>query len=99
MLSTGPGSFSCCPSRTGTFGARQPGYCGTCPGCSPVKEPMLRVFLTIVLPLLLPTAVYLLWIGTLGSSPEGGAIPWTAVPWIWLAGAGAVLLAVVLLFV
>jgi hypothetical protein len=60
---------------------------------------MLRVFLTIVLPLLLPTALYLLWIGTLGSSPEGGAIPWTAVPWIWLAGAGAVLLAIVLFVV
>jgi len=60
---------------------------------------MLRVFLTIVLPLLLPTALYLLWIVTLGSSPEGGAIPWTAVPWIWLAGAGAVLLAIVLFVV
>ena len=60
---------------------------------------MLRVFLTIVLPLLLPTALYLLWIGTLGSSPEGGAIPWTAVPWIWLAGAGAVLLAIVVFVV
>jgi hypothetical protein len=60
---------------------------------------MLRVFLTIVLPLFLPTALYLLWIGTLGSSPEGGAIPWTAVPWIWLAGAGAVLLAIVLFVV
>jgi hypothetical protein len=60
---------------------------------------MLRVFLTIVLPLLLPTVLYLLWIGTLGSSHQGGVIPWTAVPWIWLAGAGAVLLAIVLFFV
>jgi hypothetical protein len=60
---------------------------------------MLRVFLTIVLPLLLPTALYLLWIGTLGSPREGGAMPWTAVPWIWLAGAGAVLLAIVLFVV
>jgi Family of unknown function (DUF6111) len=60
---------------------------------------MLRVFLTVVLPLLLPTALYLLWIGTLGSSQEGGAISWTAMPWIWLAGAGAVLLAIVLLVV
>ena len=60
---------------------------------------MLRVFLTIVLPLLLPTALYLLWIGTMGSPQEGSVIPWTAVPWIWLAGAGAALLAVVLLFV
>jgi hypothetical protein len=60
---------------------------------------MLRVFLTIVLPLLLPTGLYLLWIATLGSSQEGGAIPWTTVPWIWLAGTGAVLLAVVLFVV
>jgi hypothetical protein len=60
---------------------------------------MFRVFLTIVLPLLLPTALYLLWIGILGSSQEGGAVSWTTVPWIWLAGAGAVLLAIVLLVV
>jgi Family of unknown function (DUF6111) len=60
---------------------------------------MLRVFLTIVLPLLLPTALYLLWIGTLGSSHEGVAVSWAAVPWIWLAGAGAVLLAIVLFVV
>jgi Family of unknown function (DUF6111) len=60
---------------------------------------MLRVFLTIVLPLLLPTALYLLWIGILGSPQEGGAMSWMAVPWIWLAGAGAVLLAIVLLVV
>jgi Family of unknown function (DUF6111) len=60
---------------------------------------MLRVVLTIVLPLLLPTALYLLWVATLGSAQEGGIIRWTAVPWIWLAGAGAVLLAIVLLVV
>ena len=60
---------------------------------------MLRVFLTIVLPLLLPTALYLLWVTILGTPQEGGAMSWTAVPWIWLAGAGAVLLAIVLLVV
>jgi hypothetical protein len=60
---------------------------------------MLRVFLTIVLPLLLPTVLYLLWIGTVGSSQEGGAVSWTTVPWIWLAGAGALLLVIVLLVV
>jgi hypothetical protein len=60
---------------------------------------MLRVFLTIVLPLLLPTLLYLLWIGALGSPQEGGAMPWTAVPWIWLAGAGALLVAIVLFVV
>jgi Family of unknown function (DUF6111) len=60
---------------------------------------MLRVVLTIVLPLLLPTVLYLLWISTLRSSREGGAIRWMALPWIWLAGAGAVLLAIVLFVV
>lgn len=60
---------------------------------------MVRVFLTIVLPLVLPTALYLLWIGTFGAAQEGGDLPWAALPWIWLAGAGAVLLAIVLLVV
>jgi hypothetical protein len=60
---------------------------------------MVREFLAIVLPLLLPTALYLLWMGTLGAPHEGAAIPWTSVPWVWLAGAGAALLAIVLLVV
>jgi hypothetical protein len=60
---------------------------------------MVRVFLTIVLPLLLPTALYLLWVATLGSSRDGSAISWAAVPWVWLAGAGAVLVAIVLFIV
>jgi hypothetical protein len=60
---------------------------------------MLRVVLTIVLPLLLPTALYLLWVITFGAEHDGKAIRWTAVPWIWLAGAGAVLLAIVLFVV
>jgi hypothetical protein len=60
---------------------------------------MLRVFLTIVLPLVLPTALYLLWIGIFGETREGGALPWMAMPWIWLAGAGVVLLAIVLFVV
>jgi Family of unknown function (DUF6111) len=60
---------------------------------------MLRVFLTIVLPLLVPTAIYLLWITIVGAMQEGGAISWTALPWIWLAGAGVALLAIVLFVV
>jgi hypothetical protein len=61
---------------------------------------MLRVVLTIVLPLLLPTALYLLWVATLGSAREGGVIiRWTAVPWLWLAAAGAILLPIVLIVV
>lgn len=60
---------------------------------------MLRVVLTIVLPLLLPTVLYLLWVGTYGAERGRSALRWTAVPWIWLAGAGAVLLAIVLFVV
>jgi hypothetical protein len=57
---------------------------------------MLRVLLTIVLPLLLPLALYLLWVGALSSWHEGAGIAWHAVPWGWLAIAGVALLAAVL---
>jgi len=60
---------------------------------------MIRVFLTIILPLALPTAVYLLWVATLGAPHDGGAATWASVPWLWLVGAGVVLLAIVLLVV
>jgi hypothetical protein len=60
---------------------------------------MLRVFLTIVLPLVLPVALYLLWVGTLASWQDGGGISWAAVPWVWLAVAGVALLATVLVVV
>jgi hypothetical protein len=60
---------------------------------------MLRVLLTIVLPLLLPTALYLLWVTTLRPAQQNGATLWTALPWLWLAGAGVALLAIVLFVV
>jgi hypothetical protein len=60
---------------------------------------MARIIITIVLPMLLPTALYLLWVATLGASRDGDAAAWTSVPWVWLAGAGALLLAIVLLVV
>ncbi len=60
---------------------------------------MLRVFLTIVLPLLVPTAIYLLWITVVGGMHEGDAVSWTSLPWVWLAGAGVALLAIVLFVV
>jgi Family of unknown function (DUF6111) len=60
---------------------------------------MLRVFLTIVLPLLLPTALYLLWVSTFGAEHSRKTMRWSAVPWVWLAGAGVVLLAIVLFVV
>jgi hypothetical protein len=52
---------------------------------------MLRVCLT--------TALYLAWVGFLAAPRDGGAPPWAAIPWGWLAGAGALLLAVVLFVV
>jgi hypothetical protein len=60
---------------------------------------MIRVFLTIVLPLLLPTALYLLWVTSFGSARERGVVAWTSLPWLWLAAAGALLLAIVLFVV
>jgi hypothetical protein len=61
---------------------------------------MLRVFLTVVLPLILPLALYLGWVMTLGAAQEGGgSISWTTVPWLWLAVAGVGLLAIVLVVV
>jgi hypothetical protein len=60
---------------------------------------MLRVFLTIVVPLLLPTAVYLLWMRAMHWEASGRAMRWRALPWLWLAGAGALLLALVLFVV
>jgi hypothetical protein len=60
---------------------------------------MLRVGLTIVLPLILPTGLYLLWIAAFGEPRESAAGASRAAPWAWLAAAGAVLLAIVLFVV
>ena len=57
---------------------------------------MLRIFVTIVLPLLAPTALYLLGLAALRRL---GRVRWRTLPWIWLAGAGAVVLAIVLFVV
>jgi hypothetical protein len=71
---------------------------------------MLRVFFTIVLPLVLPTALYLLWLriahwlpggppeGPTPGSQQGEWVQWATLPWVWLAAAGALLL-VIMLFV
>jgi hypothetical protein len=76
----------------------------------------MALFFTYVLPLILPTAIYVLWrlivsrhpagASTDGTSagPTGGAAAlasgedlWRDAPWPWLAAAGALLLAAVLL--
>jgi len=58
---------------------------------------MLRVLLTIVFPLLLPTAVYLAWIRT--TQWANGGVRWRTLPWLWLVGAGTLLLILVLFVV
>lgn len=60
---------------------------------------MLRVAFTIVLPLLLPTALYLGWVWVVQARDGGGAMRWQALPWVWLAAAGALLLVIVLFVV
>jgi hypothetical protein len=60
---------------------------------------MFRVLLTIVLPLVLPTALYLAWVRTTHPETHGGPVRWGALPWLWLAGAGTVLLVIVLFVV
>ena len=60
---------------------------------------MLRVLATIVLPLLLPTALYLLWIRVADRSLQGRPVRWAALPWVWLVGAGTVLLILVMVVV
>jgi len=57
---------------------------------------MPRILLTIILPLLLPTALYLVWVTVLRRARHDGTTQWAALPWLWLAGAGMVLLATVL---
>ena len=60
---------------------------------------MLRVLFTIVLPLLLPTAIYVGWLVVAHRVQRNGTVPWVELPWIWLALAGAVLLVIVLFVV
>jgi uncharacterized protein DUF6111 len=60
---------------------------------------MLRILLTIVVPLILPTVIYLAWMQALRSAPRNGLDRWTALPWLWLTGTGVVLLVVVLLVI
>jgi hypothetical protein len=60
---------------------------------------MLRVFLEIVLPLLLPTLLYLLWVGALRPTQPSGAVRSAGMPWLWLGGAGMLLVAIVIFLI
>jgi hypothetical protein len=52
---------------------------------------MIRLLLTVILPLLLPTALYLLWAIAMRRAAASGDIL-RDLPWPWLASAGLVLL-------
>jgi hypothetical protein len=57
---------------------------------------MLRELLTIIVPLLLPTVLYLVWLRVAQWSKAGDSIAWRGLPWLWLAGGGVALMALVL---
>jgi uncharacterized protein DUF6111 len=60
---------------------------------------MLRVLLTVVLPLLLPTAIYAAWIAVTSRPANRDPVRLSPRSLVWLALAGVVLLAVVLVTV
>jgi hypothetical protein len=60
---------------------------------------MLREFLTLVVPLLLPTLLYLLWLRVMRWSEAGDALVWRKLPWVWLVVTGVALTALVLFVV
>jgi len=60
---------------------------------------MPREILTLVVPLLLPTVLYLAWLRAMRWSEAGNTLAWDKLPWLWLALAGVVLTALVLFVV
>jgi hypothetical protein len=60
---------------------------------------MTRILLTIAVPLLLPTLLYLLWLAAARRTVLAAPAPWRALPWPWLVGAGVALAAVMLYLV
>ena len=58
---------------------------------------MIRVVLTVIVPLLLPTALYLLWAIAMRRVAATGMVDVVrGLPWVWLGAAGLALLAGVL---
>ena len=61
---------------------------------------MIRAFFTIILPLLLPTILYFLWILAMRRAQAAGAAQiLQQMPWPWLAVAGIVLAGAVVVLV
>jgi len=52
---------------------------------------MIRVLLTVILPLIAPTALYLLWSLTLGKAKTSQDESKISLPMVWLVLAGALL--------
>lgn len=62
---------------------------------------MIRILFTYVLPLLLPSAIYFLWMlpARRRAKAEGREDPfWEKPPWLWLAGIGVLLFGASLAF-
>ena len=60
---------------------------------------MPRELLTLFLPLVLPTVLYLAWVYATRWSRAGGAVSWRGLPWVWLGMAGVALAALALFVV
>ena len=60
---------------------------------------MPREILTLVVPLILPTAIYLIWLHTRRWPEASGAVAWHKLPWAWLALTGLALTVIVLVVV
>jgi len=58
---------------------------------------MTRIALTIVVPLLVPSVLYLLWLRATGRWALGAGP--TALPWPWLLASGVILMALTLIAV
>jgi hypothetical protein len=61
---------------------------------------MTRFFLTVLLPLVLPTVLYVAWSGSLGRVGQPGQeAEWRALPWTWLVALGVILAGLVIIAV
>jgi hypothetical protein len=60
---------------------------------------MLRELLTLIVPLVLPTVLYLVWLRGVRWAEAGDAAFWGNLPWVWLAAIGVALTALVLFVV
>lgn len=56
----------------------------------------MRVIVEIVVPLVLPTVLYILWVLAVRRAGAGRTAAWQKMPFLWLAAAGVVLLALFL---